>query len=134
MRGQDAHFFLDTGAVPNLISSNLAKKLDLAITSMKKKMTVADRTMEICHRVAKKITVTFGELKEKMDFLVFDEVSVGVLIGIPEMEKLKTHIDLGGQYVSSTIGTKSIRVGLKHDWTIDQEKNDESGVEEFTTD
>lgn len=93
----DAHCLFDIGSVPSPISTRLVRKLDLAITSTKKTIKVADETKETGHGVAKNIPVIFGEMKVKMKFLVVDEVSFCVFIGIPKMEKLSAYIHLGGQ-------------------------------------
>lgn len=84
------------------------RNLDLVISSTNKTITVADGTMKTCHGVVKNIPVTFGELKAKIDFLGVDRVPVGVLLKIPEAERLDAHIDLGGQYADFTIGRKSV--------------------------
>lgn len=134
VHGQGVYSLLNTGAVPNLISTSLAKQLGLTFSYTKETITLADGTMTICHGAVRNIPVVFGELKTKMNFLVVDGVPIGVLIGIPEMEKLNKHIDLGGQYVELTIGRKSVRVGLELDHTINKVQEDESEDENLTTD
>lgn len=87
--------------------------------------------METFYGIAKYIPVTFGEPEAKTDFLVVERVPGFVLIWIPEIEKLNTHIDLGDQYVDFTIGRKAIWVGLEPERTIDQMQGDELEEEDF---
>lgn len=60
---------------------------------------VANGTMASCHRVTKNDLVEFSKLKEKMNFLVFGEDAVGLLIGIPEINNLNAYVSLGGRCV-----------------------------------
>lgn len=81
--------------------------------------------MVTCQRVAKHISVIIGELKAEIDFLVVNEVFVGVLIEVLEMHKIYAHINLGSQYVYLHIRRKSVRVDLELSCIIDQEQSDE---------
>lgn len=63
-----------------------------------------------------------------------DRAPIGVLIGIPEMEKRNAEIDLGGQYVCFTIEKKSVRIGLEPDRTFNKQEWDLSEDEDFSTD
>lgn len=126
VHGLDAQCFLDTGAVPSLITTNLARKLDLVILSAKKTITVAAGSMKNCHGAAEKNPVTFGKLTEKMDFLIVGEVLVGKLTGILEMEKLNALINLGGQYVDFINKRKAVRVEVVPALTINLVQGDES--------
>lgn len=58
--GEDDHCFLDTGAALNVISNTLARKLDLGMSSAKKKIMVADGAMEICQGSVEKIPLNLA--------------------------------------------------------------------------
>lgn len=48
-------------------------------------ITVADEILAKCREIFTHASVIFKELKTKIDFLVVEDVPVGVLIGIPEI-------------------------------------------------
>lgn len=76
---------------PNLISTNIARPLSLSVSSTKKKITRADGT---CRGAVMNIPVTFDKLKTEMDFIVVDEVSIGVSIEVLKMNELRPCKDL----------------------------------------
>lgn len=69
---------------------------------------MTNETMAKCIGILIIVSVTFGELKTKIDFLVFKDVPVEALICILERERLSAQIDLGGQYVDSTVAGESV--------------------------
>lgn len=81
VHGRDAKCLLDPLAVPIGISTNLARKLSIAILSTKKTITVANSTVEGCPGVEKNILITFGLLKAKIHSLVVHGVSFAELLG-----------------------------------------------------
>lgn len=73
---------------------------------------IADGTMAPWYGVAKIIPLTFDKMKAKMNFLVFDGVVVGVVIGIQEFKRLSAQFELRDLHVDFVIAKKSVRVGL----------------------
>lgn len=76
----------------------------------------------------------FGELKKKMDFLVFEGAPVGLLIGKSQMEKQNGHINLVRQLVDFTTRRQSVRVGLENDRSLRKMYGDELELEDFIMD
>lgn len=87
-----------------------------------------------CQGVVNDVPITVDELKPTIDFLVVGGVLVGVLILIPNLERLSAQIDQEGQYVDFTIGGKSLRVDLYFHRSIKRSAGDESEDVDFTTD
>lgn len=132
--GTSTSALLDTGAVPNLISEELAKHLKLNPKPTLKTITVADGSNSSCIGRLRQIPVTFGRLTVHMDFLTVKDAPLGVIIGAPALEHMSAVMDLAGQFVDLTHDGTTVRVGLEPDQgqPFTQEENSESEL--FTTD
>lgn len=63
----------DSGAVPNLLSSNLVSELDIDVLPTTKTITVANRDSSGCVGVARELNARFDSITVKLEFLVVDE-------------------------------------------------------------
>ena len=93
--GTDAQALLDSGAVPNIMSLYLMKRLSLTPESPKKHITVADGKISPCVGSLRQVPVSFGGLVSKMDFLVatgtpYDVVGDAVVGGPPIMHRSRS--------------------------------------------
>lgn len=96
--------------------------MNLAISSTKKGLILLNETIATCHVFPKNSPVVFGDLEAKLVFFVGTRVPVGIFIGIPELEKMNSHVCNGGQYINFDIQRMFAKVGLKCDCTTDRIK------------
>lgn len=131
--GSDAQALLDSGAVPNIVSPQLVKRLSLTPEATTKHITVANGKNASCIGALHQIPVSFGGLVSKMDFLVVSGAPYDVIIGLPSLEELQTCMDLGQQHVEVTVDDQKARLGLEMD---DGRKLVDSSTEseDFTSD
>ena len=131
--GPDGQALLDSGAVPNIMSPYLKKRLCLTPDSMKKHITVADGKSSPFVGSLVQVPVSFGEPVSKMDFLVVTGTPHDVIVGMPSFEELQTCIDLGQQHIQVTVGAETIGISLEMDEDC---KKPGSGIdsEDFTSD
>lgn len=124
----------DTGAVPNLISAQLLARLGAEPSSTRRTITVANGVHARCRGLVKDVPVLFAERVTKLDFLAVDGVSVDVLIGLTDLERLQTTLDLGGQFVDFNISGKLVRTGLRSETDQHNGEHEPDEDEDFTTD
>ena len=102
--GTDVQAVLDTGAVPNLLSTSLAYDLGLTLKPTTKKITIANGKRSICRGLIENVPVSFAGIRVSMDFLVVNGMPFDVIIGAPALESLHAQLDLGQQTVKVSVG------------------------------
>lgn len=80
--------FLDTEAIPNLISTLLLSKVGLELTTTKRKIRVANAVNDGCKGFIKEVQVMFLQETVRMNFLVVDGVPVNFLSRVTALERL----------------------------------------------
>ena len=133
MQGEYIQALLDSGAVPNLMSTEIATDLSLKIEPTTKKITVADGTMARCRGVVSDLPVHMDRIVCPMDFLVVDKPPVNVIIGMPTMETLRTRIDLGLRTVRLSFEGRTTEISLEHERMRPIEAGNETASEDFTS-
>ena len=96
------YVFLDSGAIPNVMSDNLADKLGLEPSPTERRIIVADRTSGSCAGSISGISVSFGSIVMRLDFLVIASVPYDLIIGASNLVEMRACIDMYHQTV--TIG------------------------------
>lgn len=90
--GTDARYLIDTGAVTNIISAELAVYLTLEHRPTQKTTKVVDRSSSRCIGDLRDVSVTFGDLTVK-------NASIGIMITLAAMERIGAVMDFEGQLV-----------------------------------
>ena len=81
--GTDAEALLDSGAVPNLISEKLCKKLSVDFNKKHIGLTVADGQRAHSIGTITDVPISFDDLHISMDFYVMKNPPFEVIIGVP---------------------------------------------------
>lgn len=84
-----------TDAVPNLLSSRLARDLALSRESTDRIIKVSDGSPSPPRRVVKGVPLSFAAKTASLEFLAGDDMAVDVIIGSPTMESLEAKMDMG---------------------------------------
>ena len=131
--GREIRALLDTGAIPNIISADLARQLCLLPKRTKQRITVADGSSANCIGRVKDVPITFGNLTASMDFLTIEKAPIGLIIGLPAMEDLQAKLDIGSRVVEIQLGKESARIGLEPDNGLHFLPQGGSESEDFTS-
>ena len=102
---------LDTGAVPNLLSTSLAYELGLTVKPTTKNITVINGKRSICRGLVENVPVSFAGIRVSMDFLVVDGMLFDVIIRSPALESLHAQLDLGQKF---SVGDLSAELNLDY--------------------
>ena len=124
---------LDSGAVPNLMSSRLAESLSLRPEATTRSITVADGTKAVVCGIVHGAPVSFGGLTEPLDFLVVEGTPFDVIIGCPALEKLQACLDLGQQHVTITVNGDTVQLGFEYDTSDYRLLHPGTDSEDFTS-
>ena len=91
---------LESGAIPNVVSDMLAKRLRLELSQTERRIIVGDGTSGSCPRSISDIPVSFGSIVMRLDFLVIILVPYGLIIGEPTLVGMRECIDMYQQTVA----------------------------------
>ncbi len=83
----------DSGAIPKVMSHKMVKKLHLRMQPSNRSIKVANCASEKCVGALNEVPISMGELIVHMDFLVLEETSYDILIGLPTMMQLRARSD-----------------------------------------
>ena len=106
---------LDSGVVPNLMSSRLAESISLRPEDTTRSITVADGTWAVLCGIVHGAPVSFGGLTGPLDFLVVEGTPFDVIVGCPALEKLQACLDLDQQHVTITVNGDMVQLGFEYD-------------------
>lgn len=134
VQGFRTQALFDSGAVPNLISRNLADKLDLKIRPTAKRITVANGDTSSCVGSVEDVSVEFGQHKVPLAFLVMQGLPFNVIIGCPTMESLDTCIDLGNRMIKLLIEGEEVELQMDFDYQRTPAELTGTDSEDFTSD
>ena len=93
---------LDSGAIPNVMSDKLGRKLRLELSPTERRTIVADGTSRSCAESISGIPVSFGSKVMRLEFLVIASVPYDLIIDAPTLVEMWACIDMYHQTV--TIG------------------------------
>jgi len=133
VRGMRIQALLDSGAVPNIISTRVTEQLDIDVTPTSRRITVADGSSTGAHGTAEGVTIRFGDMRVRVDFLVIDGPPFDLIIGCPTLEKLEAQLDFGKQVVRFHHDGASVEVGLEYDHAAQWRISSTTDSEEFTS-
>ena len=133
--GTDAEALLDSGAVPNLISEKLCKKLSVDFNKKHIGLTVADGQRAHSIGTITDVPISFDDLHISMDFYVMKNPPFEVIIGVPTLEALRGCLDFGLQQV--TLFAKDKKAVLPFEYALIEVpivNDSETDSEDFTSD
>ncbi len=84
---------IDLGAIPNVMSHKMVKKLHLRMQPTNRSIKVANCASENCMGTLDEVPISMGELAVPMDFLILEETPYDILIGLPTMIQLRARPD-----------------------------------------
>ena len=67
---EHVYALLDSEAIPNVMSSKLAKKLKLRLESTQRRIVVANGTSGSCDGVVSDVPIGFGSIVMRLNFMV----------------------------------------------------------------
>lgn len=108
----DKHALLDTGAVPNLMSWDLCKKIALSPTATDHLVTVADGAVGHVFGCVGEVLVLCGSLVVRLNFLVVHNEPFYAIIGSQTVESLQENLEFGRQQVTLTVGKREVLLSL----------------------
>ncbi len=85
--------FFDSGAIPNIMSHKMVKKLHLRMHPTNRSIKVANCASEKGVGTLNEVPISLGELAVRMDYLVLEETPYDILIGLPTMIQLRARPD-----------------------------------------
>ena len=132
VHSEPVYALLDSGAIPNVMSTGLAKKLKLDLEPTNRRIIVADGSSGSCQGVVSAIPVGFGDIVKRLDFMVVDSVPYDLIIGAPTLVKLCTRIDLYHQTVKLRHNGQSETLNLEYEPEIGDDTNDDFTSESET--
>lgn len=112
----------------------LPKKLSLKLESTNRNIRVASRQTTKTDGVLCAVSVSFSRATEDIDFLTLEFLAIDVIIGLPTVRKMRTHIDLEKDVVRMHIGDKRVTLDMGYDRLEPTEVTDGTDSEELTTD
>jgi hypothetical protein len=125
---------LDSGAVPDIMSSRLARLLQLQPKSTSRNITVANGATTAGAGVLQGVNVKFGDIQVHLDFLVIENPPFDIIVGMPTMEALRTCIDTGKQLIYMTHDGKSAKLCMILDvGRSESTQMEEADSEDFTS-
>ena len=96
---QPTYALLDSGALPNVMSSSMANTLNVTLKPTNQSIRVASGTAEPCSRIAESVPIRSGSITVHLDFLVVDGVPYDLIIGALVLVKLKAKNNMYKQIV-----------------------------------
>ena len=132
VHGNKFQALFDSGAVPNLIETNIVLQMRLGADKTEAQLQLANGSTSGCRGIAHNIPVTMGDITVPLDFLIVDNPPCDILLGSPTLESLHACIDLGSQFVRLTYEGKVTEIPLDYERNkeLDYEKTDS---EDFTS-
>lgn len=85
--------------VPTLMSSRLAKNLNLRVKETDRKITVAAGSAADCNGMVGSVPLTFDDIQIPIYLLVVEGPHFEMIVGSPTLEDLQACIDLGNHTV-----------------------------------
>lgn len=132
--GTETHALMDTGAVPNVVSSAIVEHLGIKPEVTKRVVTMASGEKAVVLGKVKDVPVTLGDLIAKMDFIVLENLPFPALIGRPSLTRLGCVLDLKGSKMQLEYGGVKTVLPLVQEYEAPQEKGEETPSEDFTSD
>ncbi len=83
----------DSGAIPNVMSHKMVKKLHIRMQITNRSSKVANCASEKCVGTLNEVPVSMGELVVPMDFLILEDTPCDIRIGLPTMIQLRARPD-----------------------------------------
>ena len=130
----DVQALLDTGAVPNLLSTSPAYDLGLTLKPTTKKMTVANGKRFIFHGSFETVPISLAGIRVSVDFLVFNGMPFDVTIGAPALVSLHVQLELGQQTVKVTVGDLTAELNLDYGVSKNKFIGSSTDSEDFISD
>lgn len=90
----DSFALLDSGAVPNLISSKFVEQLNLVRKSTSKPITFLDGSNSTCMGRVCSVPITLGTLTIQLDFRLVKDAPLGTIIELLELTRMKAVLHL----------------------------------------
>ncbi len=93
MYSESTMALFDSGAIKNVMSHKMVKKLQFRMQTTNRSIKFASCVSEKCVGIFDEVPISLGELKVPMDFLVLEENPYDILIGSPTMIQLRARPD-----------------------------------------
>ncbi len=119
----------DSGAIPNVMSHKMVKKLHLRMQPTNRSIKVANCASEKHVGRLNEVPISIGELIVPMDFLVLEETAHDILIGLPTVIQLRARPGYYRMVLKIHYGGDSEM--LNHEYERD---NGNNSKDEFTSD
>ncbi len=123
----------DSGAIPNVMSHKMVKKIHLRMESTNRSIKVATCASEKCVGTLNEVPISMGELEVPMDFLVLEETPCDILIGLPTMIQLRARPDYYRMVLKIHYGGDSEKLNYEYERDCGNNSEDEftwDGTEE----
>ena len=139
VHSEHVYALLDSGAIPNVMSLELARKLKLELRPSSRRIIVADGSTNACEGIVDSVPVGFGNIVKKLRFMVIKSVPFHLIIGAPTLVLMCTSIDLYHHTVKIWYSGQTETLSLEYepefgddtedDFTSDSTKEDDIGEE-----
>ena len=116
---------LDSGAIPDIMSSRLAEKLKLEVEPTNRRIIVANGASEGVQGVVSNIPVGFGKVVVRLKFLVMESVPFDLIISDPTQIKLRMKIDKYHSTVKVKMNGKSDTLNLQYEPDVGNNTDDD---------
>ena len=130
---QGGKALLDSGEIPNLMSSRLSDELSLTPSPASRQFTVANGDTSQCIGTVSSVPVSFTDLIVPIDFLVVLNTPFDLIIGCPTLEALAARLDLRKQMVKLSFQDRTVHLGLEYDRSSTHVVNTGTNSEDFTS-
>ena len=130
---KEAQALLDSGAIPNLMSSRLSDELSLIPSPTSRQITVANGDTSQCIGTVSGVPVSFTDLVVPIDFLVVLNTPFDLIIGCPTLETMAARLDLRKQMVKLSFQGRTVHLGLEYDRSSTHVVNAGTDSEDFTS-
>lgn len=105
--GTETNTLSDSGAIPNVMKSDMTARLSLMPEYTSTKTAVANGQKTVCREALKSIPVRVGQGVTKQNFLVVIGSPVDLLIGYSTEEELQACLHLGKQSIRLIVDRKT---------------------------
>ena len=105
---------LNIGAVPNLISTKFAEKVDAHVEKSSKSIRVANGDVVDRVGVVKNVPVVFDDITVPLDFIVLNNTVHEVLIGMHTLSVIRERFDFVKQEFSMSHDGASATLALEY--------------------
>lgn len=133
IHGHQTQALLDSGAVPNLLSTDIRDRMGTEMKDSLKKLTVANGDVSGTVGSVTELRVGFDQFQVLLSFLAIDNPSFEVIIGLLTLKTLQAGIHLGTQTVTVRCDQEEIKLCL--DYELSHNLRAEAGTDskKFTT-